>query len=65
MAKRKKHSEQDTVSSKRRECGEWKELDRENRGNEQYLEYYKLQHIINDNDQEEFLKVLVFVFRLQ
>ena len=56
MGKRK--SKADTnEGGKRRECNVWNDV---HRGNDQYINYYKLQNILSSDDEEEFLQIMVF-----
>ena len=49
--------ENQNKEKRRKEQTEGNQLIRENKS---YLEYYKLQQIIHDDDEDEFLKTMVF-----
>ena len=59
MVKRKRMEgeENQNKEKRRKEQNEGNQLIRENKS---YLEYYKLQQIIHDDDEDEFLKTMVF-----
>lgn len=59
MVKRKRMEDEENQNKdkRRKEQNEGNQLIRENKS---YLEYYKLQQIINNDDEDEFLKTMVF-----
>lgn len=59
MVKRKRMEDEanQNKDKRRKEQNEGNQLIRENKS---YLEYYKLQQIINNDDEDEFLKTMVF-----
>ena len=59
MVKRKRMEDEENQNKDKRriEQNEGNQLIRENKS---YLEYYKLQQIIHDDDEDEFLKTMVF-----